>query len=91
MLYVNPFPAQSIYSFIPNLFTFVVGTARIVLCTWISQFLHPMPNVLWGGTVWNMYYSGSQKFLRFSTTCHNLDLLSQMDICFWSEALSLHA
>jgi len=36
VLYVNPFPAQSMYSFIPNLFTFIVYAARIVLYSWIS-------------------------------------------------------
>ena len=37
-------------------YTFLVCTAETPLCPWISQLLHPVPNFLWGGTVWNILF-----------------------------------
>ena len=71
---------------------FFVSTAKKPLYTWISQLLHQLSYILWGGMVCSIYCLSSWKFFWFSTTCHNLNLLSQVDTDYLqSQSLSLHA
>jgi hypothetical protein len=65
------------------LYAVLVCIPESPLCPWISQLLHPVPHILWGGSVWNIYYLGCRKFFWFSTACHIQDLICQVDFDYF--------